>query len=94
MPADRPWLKHYDEGVPHTLEYPTIPAHAIVESNAKDYPDNPALIFKGNVISHRECNELADRMAAGLVAMGVKKGDRVSIYLPMIPELPFEYHVF
>ncbi|WP_379559130.1 AMP-binding protein, partial [Pseudomonas sp. MD330_10] len=34
---------------------------------------------------HREVN----RMAASLQALGVKRGDRVLIYLPMIPEAAF-----
>ncbi len=28
---DRPWLKHYDAGIPSTLEYPPIPLHAFLE---------------------------------------------------------------
>ena len=86
MPADKPWFRMYDEGVPHTLEYPPIAAHAFVESSARDFPDNPALIFKGHVIGYREFNELADRVAAGLAALGVKKGDRVCILMPNSPQ--------
>ncbi len=82
MPADKPWLQHYDEGVPHSLDYPNILAHTFVESSAQDYPENPALVFKGHVINYRELNDLADRMAAGLAAMGVKKGDRVGLLMP------------
>ena len=34
------------------------------------------------------CKEMGTRLANGLKSLGVKKGDRVSIYMPMIPELP------
>jgi long-chain acyl-CoA synthetase len=86
MPADKPWQKLYDEGVPRSLDYPRIAAHAFVESSARDFPDRPAPIFKGYVVNHREFNELTDRMAAGLAAMGVKKGDKVGLVIPNSPQ--------
>jgi acetyl-CoA synthetase len=39
-------------------------------------------------VTYRELHEEVCRLANGLKALGVKKGDRVAIYLPMIPELP------
>ncbi len=92
MPSDKPWLKIYDEGVPQSLEYPDSPAFGFVESNAANYPDNPALIFKGNVVNYREFNELTDRMAAGLAALGVNKGDRVGIIMPNSPQFVIAFY--
>ncbi|MGE3386943.1 MAG: acetate--CoA ligase, partial [Bdellovibrionales bacterium] len=37
-------------------------------------------------ITYRQLLERVSRMANGLKSLGVKKGDRVTIYLPMIPE--------
>ncbi len=92
MPSEKPWLKIYDEGVPTSIDYPPIPAHGFVESNAQEYPDNPALIFKGTVLNYRELNELSDRVAAGLAAMGVKKGDRVCIIMPNSPQFVIAFY--
>lgn len=92
MPADKPWRKLYDEGVPRSLDYPPVPAHAFVESNARDFPDRPALIFKGHVVNYREFNELTDRMAAGLAAMGVKKGDKVGLVIPNSPQFVIAFY--
>jgi acetyl-CoA synthetase len=39
-------------------------------------------------ITYRDLYERVCRLANGLKAMGVKRGDRVAIYLGMIPELP------
>jgi acetyl-CoA synthetase len=39
-------------------------------------------------ISYRELLEDVNRFANGLRALGVNRGDRVAIYMPMIPELP------
>jgi acetyl-CoA synthetase len=55
--------------------------------------DQAALIWEGNspdedmVITYRELHEKVCRFANALKESGVGKGDRVAIYLPMIPEL-------
>jgi len=55
--------------------------------------DKPALVWIGEpgdsrTLTYRELHEEVCRAANALRALGVKKGDRVGIYLPMIPELP------
>ncbi len=84
--TDRPWLAHYDQGVPHTVEIPEAPLFHFLEEAARKYPDRACTIFKGAVISYKEMNALTDRMAAALVEMGVKKGDRVGIFMPNTPQ--------
>ena len=91
-PANKPWLKLYDKGVPRSIDYPPIPAFGFVEENAKNYPDNPALIFKGTVINYQELNNLTDRLAAGLAAMGLKKGDKVCILMPNTPQFVIAFY--
>ena len=39
-------------------------------------------------ITYRELQDLTNRCANALKALGVRTGDRVAIYLPMLPELP------
>ena len=92
MPADKPWFKLYDEGVPQTIDYPPIPAHGFVENAARDFPDRPALIFRGNVIDYRTFNELSDRVAAGLAAMGITKGDKVCLLMPNTPQFVISFY--
>ena len=90
---DKPWLKHYDKNVPPTLApYPDKPAYAFLEEAAAQWPDRPCTIFKGRVVTYREMNALSDRMAAGLAAMGVKKGDRVGIFVPNTPQFVIAYY--
>ena len=55
--------------------------------------DQPALLWEGNepgedrIITYRQLYEHVCKFANVLKGFGVKKGDRVTIYLPMIPEL-------
>lgn len=84
--SNKPWLAHYDKGVPQTIDYPKAPLFHFLEEAARKYPDRACTIFKGAVISYREMNEQSNAMAAALVEMGVKKGDRVGIFMPNLPQ--------
>jgi long-chain acyl-CoA synthetase len=90
--SNKPWLAHYDKGVPHTIEYPKVPLFYFLEETARKYPDRACTIFKGAVISYREMNALTDHMAAALVEMGVKKGDRVGMFMPNTPQFVIAYY--
>ncbi|KAF4677938.1 Acetyl-coenzyme A synthetase 2-like, mitochondrial [Perkinsus chesapeaki] len=65
-----------------------------VDRWAASYPSRPAILWEGDepgtdkVITYKELLDNVCRMANMLVSLGVKKGDRVTIYMPMIPELP------
>ncbi len=84
--TDRPWIAHYDKGVPTTIDYPKVPLFHFLEESARKYPDRACTIFKGAVVSYKEMNDRTDRIAAALADMGVKKGDRVGIFMPNTPQ--------
>lgn len=88
---DRPWLKKYDQGVPHHIDYPEVPLFALLQETARKYPETPCTIFKGAKISFREMDQITDRLAAGLAEVGVKKGDRVGIFMPNTPQFVIAY---
>lgn len=89
--SDKPWLARYDKGVPHTLDIPNVPLFHFLEESARKYPDRACTIFKGAVITYREMNALSDSIAAALADMGVKKGDRVGIFMPNTPQFVMTY---
>ncbi len=93
---EKPWLKFYDEGVPHTLEYPEVPLHWYLEESARKYPDSIATILPGRFgdtkLTYKELNELANRLANALIDLGVKKGDRVALYMPNCPQFIIGYY--
>jgi long-chain acyl-CoA synthetase len=90
---DRPWVKNYDKGVPATIEYPKGPVFQFLEQSARKYPDRACTIFKGAVVTYKEMNDITDRIAGALVTMGVKKGDRVGIFMPNTPQFVMAYGV-
>lgn len=89
--VERPWLNHYDEGVPANIDYPEVPLFYFLEESARKYPDKACTIFKGASITYREMSQITDRLAAGLADIGVKKGDRVGIFMPNTPQFVEAY---
>ncbi len=87
--ADKPWVKHYDKGVPASLEpYPNVPLFGLLDEAARKYPNNTACVMSAHLplfgrrhasITYGELGDLSDRFAAALADMGLKKGDRVAI---------------
>lgn len=90
--SEKPWLKFYDEGVPHTIEYPEVTIHGVFEETAKRHTDRACTIFKGATITYGEMNEISDRLAAGFDSLGIKKGDRVGIFIPNTPQFVMAYY--
>lgn len=89
---DRPWFDHYDSGVPRSIEYPEAPVFQFLEEAARRQPDLPCTVFDGKTVSYAEMDALSNRMAAALVEMGLKKGDRVGLFLPNIPQFVLCYY--
>jgi long-chain acyl-CoA synthetase len=89
---ERIWHEYYDEGVTPTMEIPEVTIYWILARAQKNYPKNPATYFMGHVLNYTELKDQVDRMAAGLVALGVKKGDRVAIMLPNCPQSVISFY--
>lgn len=88
---ERPWLRQYEAGVPPTIGYPDVPVHQFLRDSARRFPDRTALEFYGRRLSYRQLDSLTDRFAAASIHLGVRKGDRVAIMLPNIPQTVIAY---
>ena len=83
---NRPWIDHYDEGVPPSLAYPPGTLVDVLRATAAERPAHPALLFKGTTLSYRDLDRLSNSFAAALAADGLRKGDRVALLLPNCPQ--------
>jgi long-chain acyl-CoA synthetase len=83
---DRPWLEHYPDIVPHSIDYPDMFAWGILERTAERHPDRIATHYYKQSLTYAQLAEMARRTASMLVRYGVKPGDRVGILLPNVPE--------
>ena len=69
--------------------------HNAVDRHAATHPDRQALIWVSTEVNQEvvytfsQLQQEVERMAAILLSLGVKQGDRVLVYMPMIPEAAF-----
>jgi len=89
---EKPWLKFYPEWVPHHIDYPEVPLDHLLRESARKHPDAVAIIFEGRKIRYRELDEAVDRLTTALQDLGVKKGDKVAIFLPNCPQFVIAYY--
>lgn len=87
----RPWLRHYPEGVPESVEIPPCSVVDLFDEATAAEPECVAILFHGRRVRHRELREGADRLAAAFAALGVGKGDRVALFLVNSPQFVIAY---
>ena len=67
------------------------PLYAVVTNSAKYYPKNVSIHYQGMNFTYSELDDLSSRFASALVSLGVKRGDRVAIFLPNTPQFIFAF---
>jgi len=82
----RPWLAHYAEGVPPTIDEPTQTLVDMIDDAVKRFRRRTALEFFGAETSYRDLGEQIAAAAEGLRRLGVRAGDRVALVLPNCPQ--------
>lgn len=82
----RPWLKAYDPEVPHTIDYEKVPLFRFLDRAAHKWPNRTAIVFKNWSITYAKLKAQSDIVAANLKTAGIRKGDRVALMLPNLPQ--------
>ncbi len=90
--ATRPWIRHYEEGVPAHIAIPDQPLTWLLDVTVSRFPSRTAIIYYGTKLSYARLSSLANRFAAALQRLGVQKGDRVAVALPNIPQYAIAYY--
>jgi long-chain acyl-CoA synthetase len=90
--AAQPWLRSYPREVPATLTYPEEPLYALLEQAANQFGGRTATIYYGARLTYSQVRDQARRMAAGLLRLGLKKGDRVAIMMANCPQAIIAYY--
>jgi long-chain acyl-CoA synthetase len=86
------WHRHYDKGVPVTLQYPDAPLWSLLEQSARTYPEQVAIEFLGKTMPYKTLWESALRFAGALTEQGVKPGDRAAIMMPNCPQFVIAFY--
>ena len=88
---NKPWFVNWPSDVPKSIEYPKVPLFEILRTTAQKHPEKAAISYFENEISYRELDSLSDKFAAALSKLGVRKGDKVALFLPNVPQFIIAY---
>ncbi len=86
------WLEHYPNQVDWHLDIETQPVFFMLQKTAQKYPNNPAFDFLGKKYNWKEIYNLSCKMAKGLQDNGIKKGNRIGLFLPNSPYFIISYY--
>ncbi|MDJ0643404.1 MAG: long-chain fatty acid--CoA ligase [Erythrobacter sp.] len=82
----------YHHPTPWDTRFDCISLPELFERAVRHDPSAPFLHFLGRTYSYREIFTEAQRFAVGLQEMGIKKGDRVGLFLPNVPIYASAYY--
>jgi len=91
--VERPWRRAWAKHVKETLEEPPEPRPLfdLVSSTAARDPGKVCIRFQGASLTYGQVDDLSSRFAAALVSLGLKKGGRVAIFMPNMPQFVLAY---
>ncbi len=85
------WLPSWPENLPRTLVFPEKTLPEFLSDHARHTPEKVAFNFYGREISFREFDQRTNQLAMALIDFGLKKGDRVSLFLENSPQFVIGY---
>mgnify|MGYP001291714968 CR=1 FL=1 len=82
------WDKNWPKSISKKPHYPhgEVALTEYLRAWARQRPQRPAVIFYGHVTTYADLDQQSDRFAALLQSKGVRKGDRVAVFLPNCPQ--------
>ena len=83
----RPHHNFWPRRLPHSMTPPATSLWDNLAVSARRYPDKAAVVFFGRSHSYCEVAAQAERLAATLHALGVRRGDRVILCMQNCPQL-------
>ncbi len=85
LSATAPWLAYYGN-TPASLDYPQKTMYQLLAETARKYPGTVAYSFMGKQTTYTAFMKRIDDAAKGLTAMGITRGDKVTICMPNSPQ--------
>lgn len=85
-------LAHWPPGLPRHLSIPETPLFHNLQVSAARFPDKAAIQYYGSPVSYAALLEACERVAGWLQAAGVRRGDRVLLYLQNSPQWVIGYY--
>ena len=85
LASAEPWRGHYAHPCEWDQVFQPLSLPLMFLDSAADYPERPLVEFLGRHYSYRQLAAEARAFAAGLARLGIRRGDRVGLFLPNVP---------
>ncbi|MGI8349823.1 long-chain-fatty-acid--CoA ligase [Niallia circulans] len=92
METEKRWLKLYPEQIAKNVYYRADTLPQLLKYAANEYPKHKAIHFMGKEMTFKTLYKKTLQFAAYLQHLGVKKGDRVAVMLPNIPQTVISFY--
>lgn len=92
MTKDKPWLDHYDDGVPKEISIPDISLVALFRKSVVKNAKLPCILSGSDMYTYEQVDSCSDAFSQYLITTGLEMGDRVGILLPNTPGFVISYY--
>jgi len=92
LETEKRWLKLYPEQIAKNVYYRADTLPQLLKYAANEYPKHKAIHFMGKEMTFKTLYKKTLQFAAYLQHLGVKKGDRVAVMLPNIPQTVISFY--
>jgi len=81
------WHRSYAAGVKKNLDYEKVTISGALTRSAERFPKKVALDYMGTKITYKKLDEMVNQCARAFEDLGIRKGDKVAVALPNIPQV-------
>ena len=89
--ADRPWLSIKLDGRYSIPPPEKKPLYSLLTESARLHPGKTCIHYEGRNLTYSDVDDISSRFASALATLGVKKGDRVAVFMPNVPQLVISF---
>lgn len=86
-----PWYGSYED-IPEHLDYPDYSIYETIRRTCEKYPNEIAYDYFNRKVTYGDFLKEIDMIAKSFVAIGVKKGDKVTLVMPNTPEAIISFY--
>jgi long-chain acyl-CoA synthetase len=86
------WRTAYRHPTEWQQNFAPLSVPEMFAASAGRCPAAPLIDFMGRKFSYAEARSGVDRVASGLAALGIGKGDRIGLFLPNVPHYVAAYY--
>jgi len=89
--AERPWLSIKLDGRYSIPPPEKRPLYSLLTESARLHPGKACIHYEGRNLTYAEVDDISSRFASALATLGARKGDRVAVFMPNIPQLVMSF---